>query len=336
MMPMTTFTSNGEVPAPWARALVTGGAGFLGSHLCARLLDSGVEVDCLDDLSTGRAENVAPPAGRAGLRFLECDIADPACTDALTGPYDLVVHLAGPGCPADRPVGPVEVLDTASLGTRHALAVAGRDGARFLLASSPPAHGDPRPPGGDDPVGPHSACTEAARFAEALVAAHAGHGSDAGIVRLYGAYGPRMRTDDGRTVSALLRQALAGEPVTVTGDGSAPHSLCYVDDTVDGMLLVAASRSVRPVDVGCAEETTELELARRVIELAGTGAPLTFVDGTSGAPPGRPHTGFAQELFGWVPRVSREEGLRRTVAWFRRPPPAPAPAVAGPGGERLP
>ncbi|MDN0199800.1 NAD-dependent epimerase/dehydratase family protein [Streptomyces sp. S.PNR 29] len=332
MVPMTTFTMNADARAPWGRALVTGGAGFLGSHLCTRLLDSDVEVDCVDNLSTGRAEKVAHLAGRPGFRFLERDIADADSVDALTGPYDLVLHLAGPTAPADGPERPREVLDAGSLGTRNALTVADRDGARFLLASSPEAHGDDSWDG-TDPVVPYSAYCEATRFSEALVAAHAGDGSNAGIVRLFTAYGPRMRTDDGRMISTCIEQALSGGPVTVPGDGGRRLSLCYVDDMVDGVLLLAASRSVRPVDIGGDEETTAEQIARRVIDLTGSEAPLTFVDGPDG-PLGRgaPDTGFAHELFGWTQRVPWEEGLERTLASFTAPPER-TPAVVGRGGE---
>ncbi|MFE0419693.1 NAD-dependent epimerase/dehydratase family protein [Streptomyces tendae] len=334
MMPMAAFSPRGEPRTPWDRVLVTGGAGFLGSHLCTRLLDAGAEVDCLDNLSTGRAEKVAHLAGRPGFRFLERDISAPGCADALTGPYDLVLHLAGPASPAARPDRPVEALDAGSLGTRTALAVAGRDGARFLLASSPPVgpdvRGDAR---GDalvdaDPVGPHRACVEAVRFAEALVAAHAGaHGSNAGIVRLFDGYGPGMRADGAGTPAALIEAALAGRPVTVPGDGSGTHSLCYVDDMVDGVLLVAAGRSVRPVDIGGDEEPTAAEVARLVIELTGSDSPLAFVeDAGDGRGRPRPVTGFAREIFGWLPSVTWQDGLERTVAAFRgRPEPFPAP-----------
>ncbi|MFG3155704.1 NAD-dependent epimerase/dehydratase family protein [Streptomyces sp. NPDC048219] len=322
MMPMAAFTPSDRARAPWGRALVTGGAGFLGSHLCTRLLDSDVEVDCLDNLSTGRAEKVAHLAGRPGFRFLERDISEPGCARVLTGPYDLVLHLAGPACPAAWPERPVDLLDAGSLGTRAALGVAARDGARFLLASSPPY-----PAGHDtDPVGPHSAWAEAVRFAEALVAAHAGaHGSNAGIVRLFTGYGPGMRTDDGGTPAAFIEQALAGQPVTVPGDGSLTHPLCYVDDMVDGVLLVAAGRSVRPVDLGGDEEPTALEIARRVIDLTGSASPLAFVEAPADRPvPPRPVTGFAREIFGWLPGVTWQEGLERTVTALRdRPEPVP-------------
>ncbi|MEU3254300.1 NAD-dependent epimerase/dehydratase family protein [Streptomyces sp. NPDC006997] len=364
MMPTTTFTPSSGRRPPWRRALVTGGAGFLGSHLCTRLLRSGVEVDCLDDLTTGRPGNVEHLAGEPGFRYLHLDIADPRCADTATGPYDLVLHLAGPGAPADCRRRPLKALDTAGLGTRTALALADRDVARFLLASSAEAsesHGDGRaaPPWSDDsgadgaadeardPVSPLHAYAEAARFAEALVTAHAGaRGSDAGIVRVYPSYGPRMRTDDGRTVAAFLDHALAGAPLTVPGDGSRPLSLCYADDTAEGVLLVAAGRSVRPVDIGGDPGPTVAEVARAVLELTGSPAPLEFTDappGPAGArldgrPDGRgPDTGFARELFGWVPRTSWREGLPRTVAAVsgRRPGPAAVSAAGqGAGGWR--
>ncbi|MFD0312970.1 NAD-dependent epimerase/dehydratase family protein [Streptomyces flavalbus] len=362
MMPMTTFTPSSGRRLPWQRALVTGGAGYLGSHLCTRLLRSGVEVDCLDDLTTGRPGNVEHLAGQPGFRFLHLDIADPRCADAASGPYDLVLHLAGPGAPADCRRRPLKALDTAGLGTRTALTLADRDGARFLLASSAEAsegHGDGRPatPWSDgwadgsgaaadearDPVSPVHAYAEAARFAEALVTAHAGaRGSDAGIVRVYPSYGPRMRTDDGRVVSAFLDHALAGAPLTVPGDGGRPLSLCYADDTAEGVLLVAAGRSVRPVDIGGDPGPTVAEVARAVLELTGSHAPLEFTDAPPGPVAGRldgrpdgrgPDTGFARELFGWVPKVSWREGLARTVAAVRGcPEPAPVTASGYGGG----
>ncbi|MFV0137759.1 NAD-dependent epimerase/dehydratase family protein [Streptomyces sp. HMX87] len=323
-----------EPTAPWSRALVTGGAGFLGSHLCTRLLDSGVEVDCVDNLSTGRAEKVAHLAGRPGFRFLERDITDPGCPEVLTGPYDLVLHLAGPA--VARPDRPAEVLDAAGLGTRVALAVARRDGARFLLGSSPPqshaaAHG-----GDADPLGPYGPYAAAVRFAEALVAAQAGDpDANAGIVRLFPTCGPRMRTDDGSPPASFIEQALSGEPVTVAGDGSRTRSLCYVDDLVDGVLLVAAGRSVRPVDIGGDEAPSDAEVARRVIELTGSASPLTFVDGPQDpAPAPRPVTGFAREIFGWMPRVTWQDAVERTVAALRDlPEPVPTVTVGRDGGE---
>ncbi|MBZ6260212.1 NAD-dependent epimerase/dehydratase family protein [Streptomyces olivaceus] len=333
MMPMAAFGPGCGTGPPWSRALVTGGAGFLGSHLCTRLLDAGVQVDCLDNLSTGRAEKVAHLAGRPGFRFVERDIAEPGCADVLTGPYGLVLHLAGPAPPTAPSDRAVRIPDAAGVGTRAALTVAGRDGARFLLASSPPVE---PPAGGADPVGAHSAGAEAVRFSEALVAAHAGaHGANAGIVRLFAGYGPGMRTDGGGPTGAFIEQALAGRPVTVAGNGGRPHTLCYVDDMVEGVLLVAAGRSVRPVDLGGDDEPTAVEIARRVIDLTGSDSPLAFVDGRA-EPPGvpRPVTGFAREIFGWLPGVGWQDGLERTVAAFRGQTDPPAAVETGRTAQR--
>jgi dTDP-glucose 4,6-dehydratase len=318
---MTSMTS----PLPWRRALVTGGAGFLGSHLCERLLDSGVEVDCADNLLSGSRENLDTLDGRPGFRFLECDLSRPASVDLLSGPYDLVLHFACPASPADYLRYPLETLDVGSLGTRNALAVAHRDGARFLLASTSEVYGDPlvHPQredywGNVNPVGPRSVYDESKRFAEALVTAHAGaRGVNAGIVRLFNSYGPRMRAHDGRAVPTFICQALAGEPLTVAGDGSQTRSLCYVDDTVDGVLSVAATRSVRPVNIGGTEEVTVRDIARQVIEATGSRSPLEFVERPVDDPGRRrPDITLAHELLGWEPRVPWSEGIKRTIAHF--------------------
>ncbi|MEU6284506.1 NAD-dependent epimerase/dehydratase family protein [Streptomyces sp. NPDC047028] len=323
-------------PVPWQRAVVTGGAGFLGSHLCERLLDSGVEVDCADNLVCGRRENVAHLDGRPGFRYLPCDVSAPACPEQLTGPYDLVLHFACPASPADHLRLPLHTLDAGSLGTRNALRIAERDGARFLLASTSEVYGDPlvHPQhegswGNVNPVAPRSVYDESKRFAEALVSAHAGtRGIDAGIVRLFDTYGPRMRAHDGRAVPTFISQALAGEPLTVTGDGRQTRSLCYVDDTVDGVLRVAASRSVRPVDIGGGDEITMADLARRIVALTGSISPVAFIDRPLDDPgPRRPDTTLAHELLGWSPEVPWEEGLKQTIACFAALPTDGGPAL---------
>lgn len=310
---------------PWRRALVTGGAGFLGSHLCERLLGAGVEVDCADNLSSGSAENVTHLVGTPGFRFVDCDVSDPSCVGALGGPYDLVLHFACPASPADYLRMPLETLDVGSLGTRNALTVAARDGARMLLASTSEVYGDPlvHPQredywGNVNPVGPRSVYDESKRFSEALVTAHAGaRGTNAGIVRLFNTYGPRMRAHDGRAVPTFICQALAGEPLTVAGDGSQTRSLCYVDDTLDGVLRVANSRSVRPVNIGGTDETTVREIARRVVKLTNSSSRIAFIDRPVDDPGRRrPDTTLVREMFGWEPRTSWEEGLERTIAYF--------------------
>ncbi|WP_406725691.1 NAD-dependent epimerase/dehydratase family protein [Streptomyces sp. GD-15H] len=322
---MSTSTST----APWRRAVVTGGAGFLGSHLCERLLDLGVEVVCVDNFASGAEANIAHLDDRAGFRLVRHDVSAPEWLNALgDGPYGLVLHFACPASPADYLRLPLETLDVGSAGTRNALALAHRDGARLLLASTSEVYGDPlvHPQredywGNVNPVGPRSVYDESKRFAEALVTAHAGaKGTDAGIVRLFNTYGPRMRAHDGRAVPTFVCQALAGEPLTVAGDGSQTRSLCYVDDTVEGILLVAASRSVRPVNIGGTDEVTVREIAERVIELTGSRSRLTFVERPVDDPARRrPDTTLVRELFGWEPHVPWPEGIKRTIAHFETP-----------------
>lgn len=320
---------------PWRRAVVTGGAGFLGSHLCERLLDSGVEVDCADNLLSGSRRNIASLEDRAGFRFVECDVSAPECLRRLPGPYDLVLHFACPASPVDYLRLPLETLDAGSLGTRTMLALAERDRARFLLASTSEVYGDPlvHPQredywGNVNPVGPRSVYDESKRFAEALVTAHVrARDADAGIVRLFNTYGPRMRAHDGRVVPTFVCQALADEPLTVAGDGSQTRSLCYVDDTVDGILLVAASRSVRPVNIGGTDEVTVRDIARRVVELAGSSSRIEFVDRPVDDPQRRrPDTRLARELLGWAPKVPWEEGIKQTIAYFAATRPTRQPA----------
>jgi dTDP-glucose 4,6-dehydratase len=323
---------------PWRRAVVTGGAGFLGSHLCERLLSSGAEVDCVDNLVSGSRGNIAHLEGRPGFRFVESDVSAPECPDRLEGPYDVVLHFACPASPADYLRLPLETLDAGSLGTRNMLAVAERDGARFLLASTSEVYGDPlvHPQredywGNVNPVGPRSVYDEAKRFSEALVTAHVRvRDANAGIVRLFNTYGPRMRAHDGRAVPTFVCQALAGEPLTVAGDGSQTRSLCYVDDTVDGVLLVAASHSVRPVNIGGSDEVAVRDIAHRVVELTGSSSRIEFVDRPVDDPQRRrPDTALARELLGWAPKVPWEEGIKHTIAYFAATQPTrePAPPV---------
>jgi dTDP-glucose 4,6-dehydratase len=311
----------------WRRALVTGGAGFVGSHLCGRLLDTGCDVVCLDNLATGSRSNVAALQQQAGFRFVRADATDPAAWRALPGRFDLVLHFACPASPADYLRLPLETLDVGSTGTRLALERARTDGARFLLASTSEVYGDPleHPQhegywGNVNPIGPRSVYDESKRFAEALVTAHRQvHGTDTAIVRIFNTYGPRMRTGDGRAVPAFISQALDGMPLTVAGDGGQTRSLCYVDDTVDGVLALAASGEPGPVNIGGAEEITMLDLARRIVEITGSASPIRFVERPVDDPARRrPDTRLAQERLGWKPRVDWTEGLKRTVGWFTR------------------
>ncbi|GJF24309.1 UDP-glucuronic acid decarboxylase family protein [Streptomyces sp. HO565] len=309
----------------WRRALVTGGAGFVGSHLCGRLLDAGADVVCLDNLATGSRSNVADLERHRGFRFVRADATDPTALRGLPGRFDLVLHFACPASPADYLRLPLETLDVGSTGTRNALERAHADGARFLLASTSEVYGDPleHPQresywGNVNPIGPRSVYDESKRFAEALVTAHRQvHGTDTAIVRIFNTYGPRMRTGDGRAVPTFIAQALDGMPLTVAGDGGQTRSLCYVDDTVAGVLALAASGESGPMNIGGADEITVLELARRIVELTGSGSRIRFVERPVDDPCRRkPDTTLARERLGWRPRVGWSEGLERTIGWF--------------------
>nr|WP_167308533.1 NAD-dependent epimerase/dehydratase family protein [Streptomyces tendae] len=305
--------------------MVTGGAGFVGSHLCGRLLDAGTDVVCLDNLATGSRTNVADLERRRGFRFVRGDATDPAALRGLPGRFDLVLHFACPASPADYLRLPLQTLDVGSTGTRNALERAHADGARFLLASTSEVYGDPleHPQretywGNVNPIGPRSVYDESKRFAEALVTAHRRvHGTDTAIVRIFNTYGPRMRTGDGRAVPTFIAQALDGMPLTVAGDGGQTRSLCYVDDTVAGVLALAASGETGPMNIGGDDEITMLELARRIVDLTGSGSRIRFVERPVDDPCRRkPDTTLARERLGWRPSVSWTEGLERTIGWF--------------------
>ncbi|MEU2516611.1 NAD-dependent epimerase/dehydratase family protein [Streptomyces syringium] len=310
-------------PAPrWEHAVVTGGAGFVGSHLCTALIDQGTAVTCVDDFCTGSRRNVAHLQGRAGFTLLQADVTEPFETASA----DLVLHFASPASPADYLRLPLHTLETGSLGTRNALALARRHEARFVLASTSEVYGDPQQHpqsesywGNVNPVGPRSVYDEAKRFAEALTTAEAdGHGTRTGIVRLFNTYGPRMRGHDGRAVPTFIRQALAGEPLTVTGDGRQTRSLAYVDDTVRGILAMAASDLRGPVNLGNPTEITMLELARTVIELTGSSSTVRFIDRPTDDPAVRcPDITLARGKLQWEPRIPPAEGLARAISWFR-------------------
>ena len=305
------------------RVVVTGGAGFLGSHLCDALLTRGDNVVCLDNLSTGRLENIQHLLEHARFKFRQCDVS--AGTD-VSGRVDAIAHLASPASPPEYLRMPIETLMVGSHGTEHALRLAQANNARFVLASTSEIYGDPtvhpQPEeywGNVNSIGPRSVYDEAKRFAEALTFAHVrAHGLDAGIVRIFNTYGPRLRPSDGRVVSTFIRQALAGEPLTVFGDGSQTRSLCYVDDLVRGLVLVGASRERGPFNLGNPNELSVAALAALVLARTGCRSrierhPLPLDD-----PPRRcPDIAAAQALLSWAPTVDLEEGLDRTIAWFR-------------------
>jgi len=310
------------------RAVVTGGAGFVGSWVCQRLVERGAEVVCVDNFATGCRRNLEALESSPRFSLREADV-----TDGLTveGPVDWVLHLASPASPVHYLRLPIETLTVGSIGTLHALELAERKGARFVVTSTSEVYGDPKEHpqregywGNVNPVGPRSVYDEAKRFSEALTTAFGEHrGVRTGIARLFNTYGPRLSREDGRAVPTFVDQALAGAPITVAGDGRQTRSLCFVDDTVEGILALAASEVREPVNLGNDEELTILELARKIRDLAGSGSEIVHIDRPADDPQvRRPDTTRARQLLGWRPRVSLEDGLRRTLEWARRTQPA--------------
>ncbi|RKT89115.1 dTDP-glucose 4,6-dehydratase [Saccharopolyspora antimicrobica] len=306
----------------FGRAVVTGGAGFLGSHLCEELIARGTSVVCLDNLSTSSARNLAALRSERDFEFVEHDIARHGYqADGI----DLVVHMASPASPADYLRMPLQTLRVGSNGTLNALELAERNGARFLLVSTSEVYGDPlRHPqdesywGNVNPVGPRAVYDEAKRYAEALTSAFGAH-RDVGtrIARVFNSFGPRMRPGDGRVVSTFVCQALRGEAITVNGDGSQTRSLCYVDDTVRGLLAVASGRLATPVNIGRPGEIPVLGLAELVRSLVGSHSPIHHTDAAVDEPRRRcPDISLANAELGWRPEVGVVEGLRRTISWF--------------------
>jgi len=303
--------------------VVTGGAGFLGSHLCARLLDLGCEVVCLDNLITGDTENVAALARGTRFSLIEHDVSRFIAVD---GPIDYVFHFASPASPDDYHRWPIPTLKVGTLGTHNVLGLARAKGARVMLASTSEVYGDPtvhpQPEtywGNVNCVGPRGVYDEAKRAAEAFTMAyHRHHGLDTRIVRIFNTYGPRMRVNDGRAVPNFATQALRGEPITVYGDGSQTRSLCYVDDLVEGIIRLMATPTADPVNVGNPEELTILELAETIKALAGSGSEIVFAELPVDDPKQRrPDTTRAATLLGWQPSVPLREGLAPTLDWFR-------------------
>jgi dTDP-glucose 4,6-dehydratase len=306
------------------RAVVTGGAGFVGAHLCALLLEEGLEVIAVDNLSTSSASALDVLREHRRFRFVEHDVTVPM---PLACRADVVFHLASAASPRDYLALPIETLRTGSRGTENALDLARRDGARFLLASTSEVYGDPleHPQrewywGNVNPIGPRSVYDEAKRYAEALTSAYRReHGLDTAIARIFNTYGPGMRARDGRMIPTFLHQALAGEPITVTGTGDQTRSICYVEDTVRGLLALARSDHPGPVNLGNPHELTVKQVAERIRAIAGSGSPVEFVDAVVDDPKRRcPDISLARDVLGWEPKIEADEGLRRTAAWFRR------------------
>ena len=302
--------------------VVTGGAGFLGSHLCEALVARGDRVVAVDDLSTGVTDNVASLVGNPGFELVTADVSEGIAVD---GPVDAVMHFASPASPPDYLARPLETLAVGSEGTRHALGLAAAHGARFVLASTSEVYGDPtvhpQPEtywGNVNPVGPRSVYDEAKRFAEALTMAwHRARGVDVGILRIFNTYGPRLRPGDGRVVSNFLVQAIEGRPLTVYGDGSQTRSLCFVDDEVAGILALLDSGLTGPVNIGNPAELTVLELAHAILALTGSSSPLAYEPLPTDDPTRRrPDISLARRELGWEPVVPLEEGLRRTAEFF--------------------
>ncbi len=307
------------------RILITGGAGFLGSHLYETLVARGDSVVCVDDLSSGRLENIGH-LRHENLEFIRADVSQGL---DLPGTFDAVAHLASPASPPLYLRRPLETLAVGSAGTDHALRLAGRDGARFVLASTSEVYGDPavHPQSEDywgnvNPIGPRSVYDEAKRFAEALTMAHGRTlGTNVGIVRIFNTYGPRMSAADGRIVTNFIGQALTGQPLTVYGDGSQTRSFCYVDDLVRGLVAMIDSDQTGPINLGNPEEFTVGDFARLVIALTGSSSPVRHLPLPADDPTRRrPAIERAEALLGWRPQVPVTDGLARTIEWFQSRP----------------
>ncbi len=305
------------------KTVITGGAGFIGSHLCDYFVEQGHDVICMDNLLTGSAAHVEHLFGRENFRFIKHDVTEYI---HVGGHVDNVLHFASPASPVDYLKYPIETLKVGAIGTHKGLGLAKQKGARFLLASTSEVYGDPlihpQPEdywGNVNPVGPRGVYDEAKRFAEALTMAyHEFCGLDTRIARIFNTYGPRMRLYDGRALPTFFRQALMGEPVTVYGDGSQTRSFCYIDDMVRGIALLLESDEHEPTNLGNPQELTVLELAKEIIELTGSQSEIAFEPLPTDDPKVRqPDISKAKQVLGWEPRTSRVEGLRKVLAYFR-------------------
>jgi len=305
------------------RAVLAGGAGFVGSHLTERLLEHDIDVVCVDNFVTGSAHNVAHLEAHKGFQLLELDVSDYI---SIPGPVDYVLHFASPASPVDYAELPIETMKAGSLGTLHTLGLAKEKGARYLLASTSESYGDPlvhpQPEsywGNVNPVGPRSCYDEAKRFAEALTTSYrTKHGVHTAIMRIFNTYGPRMRPNDGRAIPNFINQALSGAPITVQGDGSQTRSVCHVDDLVEGALRLLFSDLAGPVNIGNPHEMTILELANLIRELTGSDSVVEFIDRAKDDPSQRqPDITLARTELRWEPRVHVRDGVLETIAWFR-------------------
>jgi len=307
-----------------SRAVITGGAGFLGSHLCERLLAEGHEVICVDNLLTGRTENIAHLLDRKDFRHLKHDVTVPF---EIEGPVDYVLHFASPASPVDYLELPIQTLKVGSLGTHNTLGLAKAKNARYLLASTSEVYGDPleHPQkesywGNVNPVGPRGVYDEAKRFAEAMAMAyHRAHGLEVRIVRIFNTYGPRMRLRDGRVVPAFIQQALTGQPMTVFGEGKQTRSFCYVNDLVEGIYRLLRSDLTEPCNIGNPHEMTILEFAETIRDAVGSKSEILFKPLPVDDPQTRqPDITRARTRLGWEPKVPLAQGLETTIAYFRK------------------
>lgn len=310
------------------RVLVTGGAGFLGSHLCERLLAAGSEVLCLDNFITGSNSNVAHLQGNPRFTLVEHNIAKPYYPE---GAISDVFHLASPASPPAYLANPIHTMKVGSIGTINALGIAKANGARFFLASTSEIYGDPEVSpqpetyrGSVSTTGPRGVYDEAKRFAEAVTMAyHTDHGLDTRIVRIFNTYGPRLAPSDGRAVSNFIAQALSGKTLTIYGDGSQTRSFCYVDDLIEGFLLLMERGDANPVNVGNPDERSIKEIAELVLELTGSDVGIEFTPLPEDDPKVRcPDITLARTRLGWEPKIQLSEGLERTIEWFRTQIPA--------------
>ena len=305
-------------------SVVTGGAGFLGSHLCERLLAEGHHVICIDNLLTGETANIAHLRTDGRFQFIQHNVTE---FITIEGPVQNVLHFASPASPMDYLKLPIQTLKVGSLGTHKALGLAKAKNARFLLASTSEVYGDPllhpQPEsywGNVNPIGYRGVYDEAKRFAEAMTMAyHRYHGLDTRIVRIFNTYGPRMRIGDGRAIPAFMTQALRGEEVTVFGDGAQTRSVCYVDDLIEGIYRLLISDVVEPVNIGNPDEIAILQLAKEIIEITGSKSRIVFKDLPEDDPKVRqPDVERARKYLNWEPQVSRREGLLKTMEYFRQ------------------
>ena len=305
------------------RVLITGGAGFIGSHLCDALLAEGHHVVCVDNLLTGSLRNIAHLRNEPGFEFFELDVNRPY--DA--GPVDYIFHFASPASPVDYMEYGIETLKVGSLGSFHSLDLAKKYSAKYLLASTSECYGDPleHPQkesywGHVNPIGPRSVYDESKRFAEAVTAAYRRyHNVDTRILRIFNTYGPRLQLNDGRVISNFMKQALRGEPLTVYGDGSQTRSFCYVSDEVDGILRLAKTNTPGPVNIGNPTEFTVLECARMVLRVTGSKSNIAYEPLPQDDPKQRrPDISKARALLGWEPKISLEQGLKLSMDYFRQ------------------